>query len=164
MSGYDPATSWCHFTPKKWKRYYREINGESEDIGDRLNKASIPFYWDRHGGLHTKCSEGALWTILSGQPDTHVPPKISEGSLDAEYLIISDIAINIVPPISAIKTNKVLEKLGLQIKEDKQWLPTQSGKQYATIFENPNSKYESNTFLKWKFEIIQIIQETVGKK
>lgn len=38
MSGFSAETGWCHFTPTKWQRYYRLIEGEPDSIEDRLKK------------------------------------------------------------------------------------------------------------------------------
>lgn len=159
MSGFNIETGWCHFTPTKWQRYYRLIDGEPNSVEDRFKKENIAFYFDRVDGVHAKCNDGKLWTILSGQPSTFSSEQNSSGELVDEYLVVSDIAVNLTPEISAIKVNKAIEELGLQIKEGKCWVATSAGEEYALTFESESSKFGSKSFLKWKFEIIEIVQK-----
>jgi hypothetical protein len=164
MSGFSAETGWCHFTPTKWQRYYRLIEGEPDSIEGRLNKNNIPFYFDRVGGLHAKCNDGELWTFLSGQPSTFDSSKKLIKDVSDEYLVVSDIAVNLVPKTSAVKVNKIIEDLGLQKKEGKCWVATTSGEEYSRVFESEKQGFSNKSFMKWKFEVITIIQDYIDSK
>jgi len=163
MSGYDKETGWCHFTPKKLNRYYRLIAGEPDNIEGRFRCKNIPFYFDRVGGIHAYCNDGELWTLLSGEPNKFNSEETNKRHIEDEYLVVSDIAINVTPNISAIKVNKIIELLGLQEKQDKLWVATAKGKSISKSFMSENESFGNKSFLKWKFKIIEIIQNHLDK-
>lgn len=70
MSGYDKDKGWCHFTTTKWRRYYRAVEGQPTSVEERFDSLDIPFKFDRTDGLHAKCTQGEMWSILSGRPST----------------------------------------------------------------------------------------------
>lgn len=160
MSGYDSSTGWCHFTPTKVNRYYRQINGKPDDIQERFVKANIPFYYDRSGGIHGQCCDGQMWTILSGRPSTWSSKESDDGK-EQEYLVISDIAANLTPKTSPTKVNRLLESMGYQTKTAKGWKVTSQGKKLSKEFESSTSysKSDAKTFLKWQFAMIQTVQQ-----
>lgn len=158
MSGYDRRTGWCHFTPKKWQRYYRERPGEPDDVGERCAKAGIAYYADHAGGIHAQCGEGALWTLLSGEPsDWDSEPPASNA--DPEYLTVTDIGVNLSPALSAIKTNRAIVVSGLQDRVDGVWVPTPKGLEYCIEIDSEDTRYGNKTYLKWSFETIEILKQ-----
>lgn len=125
LSGYDPATGWTHFTPMKWHRYLRPIEGQPLDIEDRLTAARRDYYWDAANGLHVRCDESDLWEILSGQPATwgrESPPVAPK----AEWLSVSDIGANFDPPKSASAVLALLRRTGFLERIDGKDVPTQA--------------------------------------
>lgn len=157
MSGYDRSTGWCHFTPKKWRRYHRLLPGEPDDVAERCHKQNLPFYFDHAGGLHAHCGEGALWTLLSGEPavwDSGPPPDVAK----PEYLTATDIGANLVPPMSAVKTNRALAAAGFQVRETDAWVTTPKGLALCVEIDSEGGRFGAKTYLKWSFEIIEILR------
>ncbi|SCY44517.1 hypothetical protein [Desulfoluna spongiiphila] len=164
MSGFDKNTGWCHFTPQKWRRYYRVIESGPQVIEDRFIKSDIPYYFDRSGGLHAKCTDGEMWTILSGRENTFSSETAKINQLQPEYLLISDIGINFDPELSGIKVNKILSEMGFQTRLDGAWEATQKGKDLSIQFLSTDSRYGNKPYLKWSFEIIHIIKTSLQEK
>lgn len=164
MSGFDPKTGWCHFTPTKWERYCREIEGQPEHIGDRFKQRKIPFYWDRVGGLHAKCTDGEMWEILSGRRSTWSSEMPDESLLEPEYLVVTDLGCNLTPALSPIKTNRLLKEFGYQEKVEGVWKPTEKGKDLCMEFQGQGGRYGSGTYLKWRFEVIHVLMEAIGTR
>ncbi len=61
---------WTHFTPTKVRRYFRHVEGKSFQLEERMDASGVEWRLDRVGGLHALCTQGELWTILSGKPAT----------------------------------------------------------------------------------------------
>lgn len=160
MSGFDKNTGWCHFTPKKWNRYYRKIEGFPTYIDERFRRLNIPFYTDKTGGIHAKCTDGEMWTILSGEPSTFSAEMPTEDNLNPEYLTVTDIGINIEPNFSAIKVNKVLVENGYQTKVDGSWRATTKGQKFSIELEGGRTRDGNQTYLKWRYEIIELLNKS----
>jgi len=84
-------------------------------IEDRFDKKGIPFYVDyKHGALHAKCTDGEMWTILSGQESKWSCEMPPDRELEPEFINVTIVGSKLKPSISAIKVNKMLEKIGCQ--------------------------------------------------
>lgn len=124
MSGYDSETGWTHFTPIKWRRYLRPLEGQSLDIEERLAAARRDYYWDAADGLHVRCDEAELWEILSGQRATWGRERRRSTS-EAEWLSVTDIGANFDPPKSASAVLALLRRAGFLERVGGKDVPTQ---------------------------------------
>ena len=159
MSGYNRNTGWCHFTPTKWQRYYQERPGDPEEISDRCAKEGVPYYTDHVGGIHAQCGEGTLWTLLSGEPSEWDSEPPETDKVDPEYLTVTDIGVNLVPALSAIKTNRAIAAAGLQDRINGAWVPTPKGLEYCIEIDAEGTQYGNSTYLKWSFETIELLKQ-----
>lgn len=116
MSGYDSATGWTHWTPTKWRRYWRSIDGAPDLVEDRLEATEVAYYWDASGGLHALCDEARLWELLSGEPATR-GHDTSPGSA-TEWLSVTDIGANFDPPLGSSAVLARLRRAGLLERVD----------------------------------------------
>ena len=164
MSGFDPKTGWCHFTPMKWGKYFREVEGRSQHIEGRFVQRNIPFYWDRADGLHAKCTDGEMWEILSGRESTWSSQMPDESLLEPEYLVVTDLGCNLKPALSPIKTNRLLKEFGYQEKLEGVWKPTEKGQELCMECEGQGGRYGSGTYLKWRFEIIHLLIQEISTR
>ena len=164
MSGFNPKTGWCHFTPMKWGKYFREIEGQSEHIEARFVQRNIPFYWDRAKGLHAKCTDGQMWEILSGRESTWSSAMPDENLLEPEYLVVTDLGCNLKPALSPIKTNRLLKEFDYQEKLEGVWKPTETGKDFCLVCQGQGGRYGSETYLKWRFEMIHLLMQAISTR
>ena len=162
MSGFNPKTGWCHFTPMKWQKYSREVEGQSQHIEDRFVQRNIPFYWDRANGLHAKCTDGEMWEILSGRKSTWSSEMPDESLLEPEYLVVTDLGCNLKPALSPVRTNRLLKEFDYQEKVEGVWKPTKKGKGFCMECQGQGGRYGSETYLKWRFEMIHVLIEQVS--
>lgn len=163
MSGYDETTGWSHYSANQLSRYYKDIKGEPASIEDRMRIRNIDFYVDLYGGLHAKCHPGKIWTILSGEKDLFYIDIVESNNCDPEYIKVSEIGFNLSPELKSIKVNKLLHALGFQEKIDKNWRLTEKGIAYGIELKS-SEKYESKKYIKWKFELISILQKNINTK
>lgn len=124
-------------------------------IEERFEKKGIPFYVDsKHGALHAKCTDGEMWTVLSGREATWALHQC-RSKLEPEFINSTIVGTKLKPPVSAIKANKLLEICGFQKKVDGDWKATKAGQKYCHESE---SSYDNKTFLRWDWNIIEILQ------
>jgi hypothetical protein len=125
MSGFNPATGWTHFTPTKVTRYWRSVDGQPDRIDGRLTDLGLPFYWDASGGLHAHCTEGRLWEILSGRPDTRQSSDSSvSDSYEPEWISITDLGAAFATPLATSTVLKLLRQEGLLERTNGRDIPT----------------------------------------
>ncbi len=164
MSGFNPKTGWCHFTPARYKKYYQEVDGQPQYIEDRFKQRNIPFYLDKAGGFHAKCTNTEMWEILSGQKSTWVTLMPDECLFEPEYLIITDLGCNLRPALSPIKTNRLLKEFGYQERVEGVWKPTKKGQALCMECQGQGGRYGSGTYLKWRFEMIHLLMQEINTR
>ena len=158
MIGYDRGTGWSHLTPTKWRRYHRPLPAEPDDVGERCREQKLPFYFDHAGGLHARCGEGALWTLLSGEPADWDSEPPAPGTERPEYLTVTDVGVNLTPRQSATQTNQALARAGLQARENGAWVATAAGLLLSFEVVSESGHCGGKNYLKWSFEVIRLLQ------
>jgi len=126
MSGYDPRTGWTHFTSSKVSRYHRAVDGQPEDLDERLGATNLDWYWDASGGLHVHCDDGRLWEILSGQPSTFSSAAPADPKNEPEWLSVTDMGAALAnPPLASSTVLKLLRQAGLLQRTEGRDVPTE---------------------------------------
>ena len=162
MSGYDPETGWCYFTPTKLSRYYKRLPDQPDYIEDRLALAAIPFYVCHNGFIHAKCTDGRLWTILSGKPDTAEWSAKESTPTKPELLTAQDLGFNLEPKLNAGQVHDLLKELEMETKKSGGFVLLPKGEKFGFI-EEYEKKGKIAKRLKWTFETIAFLQTAIFK-
>ncbi len=123
MKDFDPSTGWTELNAGQVRRYYRALPDRPDSIDERLVAAGHDFYWDVYGGLHTRTTQGVIWELLSGQPDTR-PPEHHPPPRAQEWITITDLGMVFDPPASPSTVLQLLCEEGLVERVDGHYEPT----------------------------------------
>lgn len=119
MSGYDPRTGWTHFTSTKVSRYHRRVDGQPDELDERLAATGLDSFWDAAGGLHVRCDDGRLWEILSGQPATFSSATPKDPKNETEWLTATDVGAALAdPPLPPATVLRLLREAGFLQRSD----------------------------------------------
>jgi len=161
MSGYDDKTGWTHFTTSKWHRYIRSEIVSRSEIETRFDGAEVEFYWDASDGIHAHCDEAFLWEILSGEPA--VFGVRSDPQEQTEWLSVTDLGANFVPPRASSTVLASLRRIGMLERTNGKNVPT--SKAQGLYEERPAGetvRFESRPGAiqrRWAFAVLELLSD-----
>jgi hypothetical protein len=91
-----------------------------------MAQQGLPHHWDASGGLHVNCTEGELWTLLSGQPDSIRTDQRPNAGLSPEWISITDLGAIWSPPLATSSVAKLLREEGLLHTVKGKTVPTEA--------------------------------------
>lgn len=172
MSGYNPRTGWTHFTSTKVSRYYRTIDGQPDDLEERLTAIGADWYWDASGGLHVRCDDGRLWEILSGKPSTFTSATETDPKDEEEWINVTDIGVALAePPLGTSTVLRLLREAGLLARKEGRDVPTEAA--LGLFDERPVAGHQASRFAarpgastvqrRWAYRVLVMLrQKTSG--
>ncbi len=123
MGEFDPRTGWTELSAGQVRRYHRALPDRPVSIDDRLVAAGLDYYWDVYGGLHTRTTQGVVWELLSGRPDTR-PPVPQPPPRAQEWITITDLGMVFDPPAAPNTVLQLLCEEGLVERVGGHYEPT----------------------------------------
>jgi hypothetical protein len=76
--------------------------------------------------LHVNCTEGELWTLLSGQPDSIRTDQRPDAELSPEWISMTDLGAIWSPPLATSSVAKLLREEGLLHTVKGKTVPTEA--------------------------------------
>jgi hypothetical protein len=144
-------------------RYSRHVAGESDDIEVRIKQRGLDHYWDASGGLHVRCTQGELWTMLSGEVDTIFTEQGPDEETQPEWISVLDLGAIWSPPLPTSSVLKLLRDEGLLKAQGRRSVPTEAA---SGLYEEreavASSQFPSTPGAvqrRWSYEVVERLRE-----
>jgi hypothetical protein len=144
----------------EWARYYRKVEGWSDDVNERLEDSGLDWYRDRGLSLVARCDPARLSEVLSGEP--LAPEEPLPQNPEPQWLSLADLntaVVGFTAPSS--EATKMLRAAGLLARREGKDVPTPAAR--GLYLERPmKMKYgrprEGAVQRLWAFEVVRLLR------
>jgi len=155
---YNSETGWTRLTNSQLYRYFRSVEGRSDQVERRIEDAHLDYYWDSYGGLHARCSSDGLWELLSGWPGTFGDPVLDETATEPEWISVTDLGAVFTPAAATSTVLKLLREEGLLERLGGKDFPTAAAiGLYSETEAQPTSRFEHRPGAiqrRWAYDVV----------
>jgi prophage antirepressor-like protein len=79
-------------------------------------------------------------------------------------ITVTTIGSLLVPPLSGMRVNRLLQELGLQWFQDDRWVPTHDGRPYAVTLPVQHASGRWHEHLQWQRRVVTVIERRLARR